>query len=137
MFPHFPHVSSFFDFIKKKFDSFGHFFIFAPPRAHRVICSFANTVVVMLQSSDECLVRLDATIFVNVRNDRVWCGRSLCKQIAKKLAGARDLIFREFLEEIPHVTTKKLRKSARQNSVQIQTACIFTESHAKLFTIDH
>ena len=29
--------------------------------------------------TDDCLVRLDATMFMNAQNDRVWCRRSLSK----------------------------------------------------------
>ena len=37
-------------------------------------------------SSDEWLVRLDAKIFMNVRNDRVWCCGSFCKKKSEHFA---------------------------------------------------
>ena len=46
------------------------------------MCSFANTVAVMFLIFWR-VVRLDATIFMNVRNDRVRCRRSLCKNSEK------------------------------------------------------
>ena len=136
------HFSFFIFFIFLHFPkkTFSFFFIFAFLRHLGPIKSFVHLRTQLLG----CCNRLTSAwcdwmpqSFLKVQNDRVLCRRSLCKQIAKKLAGARDLIFRKFVEGIPHVTTKKLRKSARQNSVQIETAYIFTESRAKLFTIDH
>ena len=69
---------------------------------------------------------------------RVFC--SVADSVAsllQSLASVHCLMFRRVFDRCVVEATKTLRKSARQNSVLIETAHNFSESHAKLITINH